>query len=185
MASFERWGEVEVREQREVLNFASFRSKARKIFFCFSTTTIEFILYSSLRMITNENINRNELNYPTTPKNNNRNLDKEDSIFSSSGSSISSSCCTELEFSPLQLKDFGNSFDEDLSITTKLEVKEIDPNEDEPLLRLSSSRLVLFPIRYDEIWQMYKKAQASFWTAEEIDLGSDTYDWSNKLNDNE
>lgn len=43
----------------------------------------------------------------------------------------------------------------------------------------------MFPIRYHEIWQMYKKAEASFWTAEEIDLGKDLHDWREKLNDNE
>jgi len=36
-----------------------------------------------------------------------------------------------------------------------------------------------------QIWQMYKKAQASFWTAEEIDLSKDLHDWNNKLNDDE
>jgi ribonucleoside-diphosphate reductase subunit M2 len=32
---------------------------------------------------------------------------------------------------------------------------------------------------------MYKKAEASFWTAEEMDLSKDLHDWTNKLNDNE
>ena len=36
-----------------------------------------------------------------------------------------------------------------------------------------------------QIWQMYKKAEASFWTAEEIDLSKDLDDWNNKLNDDE
>lgn len=36
-----------------------------------------------------------------------------------------------------------------------------------------------------QIWQMYKKAEASFWTAEEMDLSKDMHDWQNKLNDNE
>ncbi|KAJ7638713.1 ribonucleotide reductase small subunit [Roridomyces roridus] len=56
---------------------------------------------------------------------------------------------------------------------------------DEPLLRPSPRRFVLFPIQYPEIWRMYKKAQACFWTAEEIDLSHDLLDWSNALNDNE
>jgi ribonucleoside-diphosphate reductase beta chain len=43
---------------------------------------------------------------------------------------------------------------------------------------------VLFPIQNDEVWQYYKKSQASFWTAEEIDLSQDQKDW-NGLNDNE
>lgn len=55
---------------------------------------------------------------------------------------------------------------------------------DEPLLKPNTNRFVLFPIKYDDIWQMYKKAEASFWTAEEIDLSGDLKDWE-KLNDGE
>lgn len=57
--------------------------------------------------------------------------------------------------------------------------------KEEPLLVENNKRFVLFPIKYHEIWQMYKKAEASFWTAEEIDLSKDTGDWNNRLNDNE
>lgn len=57
--------------------------------------------------------------------------------------------------------------------------------EEEPLLIENKKRFVLFPIKYHEIWQMYKKAEASFWTAEEIDLSKDIGDWENKLNDDE
>lgn len=65
-------------------------------------------------------------------------------------------------------------------------VGEVDMSEeDEPLLVENKRRFVLFPIRYHEIWQMYKKAEASFWTAEEIDLSKDLHDWDNRLNDNE
>ncbi|KAG5219981.1 Ribonucleotide-diphosphate reductase [Salix suchowensis] len=56
---------------------------------------------------------------------------------------------------------------------------------EEPLLKESRRRFVLFPIQYNEIWQMYKKAEASFWTAEEMDLSKDIHDWTNKLNDGE
>ncbi|KAK7206947.1 ribonucleotide reductase [Myxozyma melibiosi] len=55
----------------------------------------------------------------------------------------------------------------------------------EPLLVENKNRFVLFPIKYHEIWQMYKKAEASFWVAEEIDLGKDMHDWENRLNDDE
>lgn len=48
-----------------------------------------------------------------------------------------------------------------------------------------SSRFVLFPIKYKEVWKMYKKAINSFWTVEEVDLGNDRHDWSEKLNDDE
>ncbi|MCC9135758.1 ribonucleoside-diphosphate reductase small subunit [Pontibacter silvestris] len=54
----------------------------------------------------------------------------------------------------------------------------------EPILKENPNRFVLFPIQHDEVWQMYKKAEASFWTAEEIDLGQDLKDWEN-LNDGE
>lgn len=46
------------------------------------------------------------------------------------------------------------------------------------------TRFVLFPITQQEIWKAYKEAQASFWTAEEIDLTEDQRDWD-KLNQNE
>ncbi|KAF9568980.1 ribonucleotide reductase small subunit [Agrocybe pediades] len=59
------------------------------------------------------------------------------------------------------------------------------PESEEPLLKESRRRFVLFPIQYHEIWQMYKKAEASFWTAEEMDLSKDNHDWTNRLNDNE
>ena len=54
----------------------------------------------------------------------------------------------------------------------------------EPILEEDKSRFVLFPIKHDDIWQMYKKHEASFWTAEEIDLGQDLKDW-NALGDGE
>ncbi|KAI1191136.1 ribonucleoside-diphosphate reductase small subunit [Nemania serpens] len=56
---------------------------------------------------------------------------------------------------------------------------------EEPILQENPQRFVLFPIKYHEIWQMYKKAEASFWTAEEIDLSKDLHDWNNRLNEDE
>lgn len=55
----------------------------------------------------------------------------------------------------------------------------------EPLLTDNPDRFVLFPIQHDDIWQFYKKSEASFWTAEEIDLDADLVDWDAKLNDDE
>ncbi|KAG2030467.1 ribonucleotide reductase small subunit, partial [Suillus americanus] len=46
-------------------------------------------------------------------------------------------------------------------------------------------RFVLFPIQCHELCLMYKKAEASFWTAEEMDLSKDVCDWTDRLNDNE
>jgi len=54
----------------------------------------------------------------------------------------------------------------------------------EPLLTENNDRFVIFPIKHDDIWQFYKNAEASFWTAEEIDLSQDMRDW-NSLSDNE
>ena len=45
----------------------------------------------------------------------------------------------------------------------------------EPILRVNPNRFVLFPIKYHDIWSMYKKAEASFWTAEEVDLSRVIY----------
>ncbi|MCB0552799.1 MAG: ribonucleotide-diphosphate reductase subunit beta [Phaeodactylibacter sp.] len=55
----------------------------------------------------------------------------------------------------------------------------------EPILQENPNRFVLFPIAHSDIWAFYKKAEASFWTAEEIDLSSDLSDWNDKLNDGE
>ncbi len=55
----------------------------------------------------------------------------------------------------------------------------------EPILVDNPNRFVLFPIQHDDIWNFYKKCEASFWTAEEIDLHQDITDWETKLNDDE
>ena len=58
----------------------------------------------------------------------------------------------------------------------KKQVKDITKSDmtvnfnEEPLLKDNPNRFVILPIQYDDIWRMYKKAQASFWTAEEVDL---------------
>ncbi|MBK6643812.1 MAG: ribonucleotide-diphosphate reductase subunit beta [Bacteroidia bacterium] len=53
----------------------------------------------------------------------------------------------------------------------------------EVLLQENKDRFVLLPIKYPEIWKMYKKHEASFWTAEEIDLSPDLKDWERLSND--
>ena len=55
----------------------------------------------------------------------------------------------------------------------------------EPLLVENPHRYVLFPIGNEDIWDMYKKQVALFWTAEEIDLSTDLTHWNEKLNDQE
>jgi ribonucleoside-diphosphate reductase beta chain len=57
--------------------------------------------------------------------------------------------------------------------------------QEEPILKEDPRRFVLFPIQHDVIWSFYKNSEASFWTAEEIDLGPDLHDWDNKLSDDE
>jgi ribonucleoside-diphosphate reductase beta chain len=51
--------------------------------------------------------------------------------------------------------------------------------ETELLLRENKDRFVILPIKYPAIWEMYKKCEASFWTAEEIDLSDDLKHWEN------
>ena len=55
----------------------------------------------------------------------------------------------------------------------------------EPILQENENRFVIFPIQHHDIWEWYKKMEASFWTAEEIDLHQDLSDWNSKLNDDE
>ena len=63
-------------------------------------------------------------------------------------------------------------------IVVEVEV-EVDTSTDdcEPLLKENKKRFVLFPIQHQDIWSMYKKHMASFWTAEEVDLSHDYKDW--------
>eukprot|EP00928_Gymnodinium_smaydae_P002256 TRINITY_DN107_c0_g1_i11.p1 TRINITY_DN107_c0_g1~~TRINITY_DN107_c0_g1_i11.p1 ORF type:complete len:375 (-),score=92.88 TRINITY_DN107_c0_g1_i11:359-1420(-) len=55
------------------------------------------------------------------------------------------------------------------------EYRELEKSD--PLLVENPRRWVMFPIQHAEIWEMYKKHEASFWTAEEIDLSQDNKDW--------
>jgi len=57
-------------------------------------------------------------------------------------------------------------------------------DSDEFLLTENKGRFVLFPIKYDNLYELYKKAESSFWTVNEIDLSKDINDWE-KLNENE
>jgi ribonucleoside-diphosphate reductase beta chain len=70
----------------------------------------------------------------------------------------------------------------------QMAIEEVLPGNtsvEEPILTENPNRFVLFPIEHDDIWQFYKKSEACFWTAEEIDLGADLVDWNTKLNDDE
>ena len=61
----------------------------------------------------------------------------------------------------------------------KTKLKNMATQQDEPILKNDPNRFVIFPIKHADIWEYYKKAQASFWTAEEIDLSQDLKDWKN------
>ncbi|KAK3019856.1 hypothetical protein RJ639_004101, partial [Escallonia herrerae] len=61
-----------------------------------------------------------------------------------------------------------------LRMGTKLEEEE---DEQEPILMEQPQRFCMFPIRYPQLWEMYKKAESSFWTAEEVDLSLDVQQW--------
>lgn len=56
---------------------------------------------------------------------------------------------------------------------------------EEELLSDVKNRFVLFPVKYDDMWQMYKTAQSVFWVPNEVDLTKDLTDWDSKLNENE
>jgi ribonucleotide reductase beta subunit family protein with ferritin-like domain len=70
----------------------------------------------------------------------------------------------------------------DISIGGYFELEEYF--EKDPLLTENPNRFTIFPIRHHNLWTLYKKAQASNWTAEEIDFSGDMDDW-NSLNENE
>nr|WP_321234571.1 ribonucleotide-diphosphate reductase subunit beta [uncultured Psychroserpens sp.] len=55
----------------------------------------------------------------------------------------------------------------------------------EPILQENKDRFVIFPIQHHDLWEWYKKSEASMWTAEEIDLHQDITDWTAKLTDDE
>lgn len=55
---------------------------------------------------------------------------------------------------------------------------------EEPILEENSKRFTMFPIKFPNVWDLYKRAEASFWTAEEVDLSSDIKDW-NRLDEGE
>jgi ribonucleoside-diphosphate reductase beta chain len=77
---------------------------------------------------------------------------------------------------PTEKKEDNSNLKNELSKDISLE---------EPILKDNPNRFVLFPIQHSDIWEMYKKQEASIWTAEELDLASDLTDWANKLNDDE
>ncbi|VDM78276.1 unnamed protein product, partial [Strongylus vulgaris] len=70
------------------------------------------------------------------------------------------------------------------NIVQEIEKMSLSPEQEEPLLKENPNRFVIFPLKYHDIWAFYKKAVASFWTVEEVDLGKDMGDWES-MNDGE
>ena len=59
-------------------------------------------------------------------------------------------------------------------------MRDIDKHKDSDgeLQKIISSKLLRFPVNDQQVWDLYKKQVASFWTPEEVDLGSDKRDWA-------
>jgi len=74
------------------------------------------------------------------------------------------------------------SFKTIIMSSVSAQFKEFEKTEE--ILKENPHRWVMFPVQYPKVWEMYKRHEASFWTAEEIDLGSDARDWE-RLSDNE
>ncbi|XP_020282774.1 ribonucleoside-diphosphate reductase subunit M2 B-like [Pseudomyrmex gracilis] len=74
-------------------------------------------------------------------------------------------------------------------VVQKLQLKEKEDSEFdpqlEPLLDGGANRFVIFPIHYPDIWDMYKKVEATFWTVQEVETEKDKKDWEEKLDDNQ
>lgn len=69
-------------------------------------------------------------------------------------------------------------------IGTAAKLQEWIDNEFEPILNPTLNRFTVFPLKYPKLWELYKKAQMSNWTAEEVDLSSDMDDWK-QMSENE
>ena len=59
-----------------------------------------------------------------------------------------------------------------------------EPSFVEPLLTPDDNRYVMFPIKYNDVWDMYKRSIDSFWIVNEVNLAQDLNDW-NSLTDDE
>ena len=82
-------------------------------------------------------------------------------------------------------QDYALNDDFVLSYKNVVASKNQSQNMDDPLLKDSKDRYVMFPIQDDNIWKMYKKQVDCFWRAEEVDLSKDLGDWEHKLNNDE
>jgi ribonucleotide reductase beta subunit family protein with ferritin-like domain len=118
-------------------------------------------------------------------------LDEESTLVTIPSTDPDDSLSTDLS---LSLEDLADGVERHTGISDSTDVPEKFPwnfsmeirkNEKEPLLRANPGRFVLFPIKHEEVWKLYKKAVASFWVAEEMDLATDCIHWKNKLDEKE
>merc|ERR1712187_432225 len=84
----------------------------------------------------------------------------------------------------LLLKGQGDVVDTSKTPLSRISEQYRELEKSDALLVDNPRRWVMFPIQYPQIWEMYKKHEASFWTAEEIDLSQDNKDWD-ALSENE
>jgi ribonucleoside-diphosphate reductase subunit M2 len=91
----------------------------------------------------------------------------------------------EIKISEVEYNKLLSQIDDLKNEVKILKNEENVEKSDELVLSEEEQRYVIFPIKYDKIWEMYKKAEANFWTAEELDLSKDKKDFNEKMNDNE
>lgn len=86
-----------------------------------------------------------------------------------------------------ETKERDQTISDDFMLSYKHAVSNVTAQSqmDDPLLKDSPDRYVMFPIQDDNVWKMYKKQVDCFWRAEEVDLSKDLGDWDNKLNNDE
>ena len=112
--------------------------------------------------------------------------DRRGSLFKGAFEMLFHHFCSLASFDALYLNaNMSESSTKAAEQTTIAEVLPQNTVVTEPILEDNPNRFVLFPIQHDDIWSFYKKSEASFWTAEEIDLAADLVDWNDKLNDDE
>ncbi|GMT03286.1 hypothetical protein PENTCL1PPCAC_25460, partial [Pristionchus entomophagus] len=84
-----------------------------------------------------------------------------------------------------QMGDVSHKVIEKKDVTIESGADTHDNDAGEPILTPEENRFVVFPIKHRDIWAFYKKAVASFWTVEEVNLTQDRHDWDNRLTKDE
>lgn len=80
-------------------------------------------------------------------------------------------------------KKEGGREDSTLEVHTPLPIRREREREIEPLLQPDENRFVMFPIRHDDVWELYQKSVDSFWKTEDIDFSKDLTDWKQLTHD--